>query len=377
MRCVVVKPSAEAAHQIEVLGELIAESLPSFVDSNYSVKVMDDVIEISTLDVVEVAEAVSRFSGVAYAALAEKVRTDFDEVLQAVVAAGEKGIFDNERFTVKVEAQRNLGYRASDLQSIALTTLIGKVSGRGARPDEKRPDKVIYALISKESVYVFTHRYLGSGGLPSGAAGSCLILVEPTVRSLVGGWLTQRVGFTPTYLVTNYPSQPKQLYRSVENLALLRCCVAKRSLQLLYVDVAKRIKVGGEGLEPNFSWSNFAAALGVKAAVKEKIGSLSMPLDFRSRSAQDVLKYACREGVNLFSPAYFLSEDELMVYVKKIGLQRSIPLDVVESRLTVLDDSGRPISDLDEAVEFLLRGVVRVDLREGVLDAHRLTDKLT
>lgn len=375
MRCVVVKPSAEAASQIVVLCELIAESLPAFVESKYSVEAKDEVIEISTHDVVEVAEVVSRFSGVAYAALAEKVRPDFDEVLQALVAAGERGIFDNERFSVKVEAQQNVGYRAYDLQSLALSTLIGKVGGRGARPDEKRPDKVIYALVSKESAYIFTHRYLGSGGLPSGTAGNCLIIVEPTVRSLVGGWLVQRAGFTPTYLVTDYPYQPEALYRSIENLALLRCCVAKKTLQLLYVDVAKRSSVGS--LESSFAWQEFAAVLGVKAAVKEKIGPLSMPLDLRSRSLQNVLKYACRESVNMLSPASFLTEDELMIYAKKIGLQRPLPLDAGESRLTVLDDSGRPISDMDEAAEYLLRGVSRVDLIEGFLDAHRLIDELS
>jgi len=375
MRCVVVKPSSEAASQINVLGELIADALPSFIESKYSIEVKDEIIEINATDVVEVAEVVSRFSGVDYAALAERVGQDFDEVLQALVAAGEKGIFDNERFSVKVEVQQNLGYRASDLQTIALSTLIGKVSNRGAKPDEKRPDKVIYAIVSKESAYVFTHRYLGSGGLPSGALGGCLILVEPTVRSLVGGWLTQRAGFTPTYLVANYPYQHEALYRSVENLALLRCCVAKRALQLLYVDVAKRSSIGG--LESSFSWFEFAAALGVKAAVKEKIGTLSMPLDLRSRSLQDVLKYACREGVNILSPASFLTEEELMVYAKKIGLQRPLPLDVGESRLTVLDESGRPISDLDEAVEYLLRSFLRVDLVDGFLDAHRLTDELS
>jgi|GEM_PF-2039438 len=375
MRCVVVKPSPEAASQIDVLSTLLIESLPSFVDSEYSVEVKDEVIEISTPDVVDVAEVVSRFSGVAYAALAEKVKPDFDEALQAIVAAGERGIFDNERFSVKVEALRNIGYRASDLQSVAISTLIGKVGGRGARPDEKRPDKVVYALISKESAYIFTHRYLGSGGLPSGALGSCLILVEPTLRSLVGGWVMQRAGFTPTYLVTNYPSQPEALFRSLENLALLRRCVPKRSLQLLYVDVAKRSSV--VGLEPSFSWSEFAAVLGVKVALKEKIGSLFMPLDLRSRSLQNVLKYACREGVDIFSPASFLTEDELGVYAKKIGLQRPLPLDVGEGRLTVLDNLGRPISDLDEAAEYLLRCVSRVDLIEGLLDAHRLTDELS
>jgi thiamine biosynthesis protein ThiI len=375
MRCVVVKPSPEASSQIEVLGALIAESLPSFIEDKYSVEVKEGVIEIGAADIVEVAEAVSKFSGVSYAALAEKVRPDFDEVLQALVSAGEKGIFDNERFSVKVEVQQNLGYRASDLQTLALSTLIGKVSGRGARPDEKRPDKVIYAFISKEAAYIFTHRYLGPGGLPSGASGCCLILVEPTVRSLVGGWLVQRAGFIPTYLVTNYPSQPEALYRSIENLALLRCCVAKRSLQLLYVDVGKCGRVGGS--EQGFDWSNLAAALGVKAAVKEKIGTFSMSLGFGGRSLQNVLKYACRDGVNILSPASFLTEEELMAYAKKIGLQRPLPLDVSGSGLTVLDKSGRPISELDEAAEYLLKNVSRVDLRDGLLDAHRLTDELS
>ena len=375
MRCVIVKPSPEAASQIEVLCALISESLPSFIEGKYSVEVKEGAIEICTPDVVEVAEIVSKFSGVAYAALAEKVRTDFDEVLQALVGAGEKGIFDNERFSVKVEAQQNLGYRASDLQTLALSTLIGNVSGRGARPDEKRPDKVVYALVSKEAAYVFTHRYLGPGGLPSGASGGCVILVEPTVRSLVGGWLVQRAGFTPKYLVANYPSQPEALYRSIENLALLRCCVAKRSLQLLYVDVGKRSRVGGS--EQGFSWSNLAAALGVKAAVKEKIGTFCMSLGLGGRSLQNVLKYACRDGVNILSPASFFTEEELMAYAKKIGLQRTLPLDVGESRLTVLDDSGRPISDLDEAAEYLLKNVSKIDLTDGFLDAHRLTDELS
>ena len=375
MRCVVVKPSAEAASQIEVLCELIAESLPAFVDSKYLVEAKDEIIEISTHDVVEVAEVVSRFSGVAYAALAEKVRPDFDEVLQALVAAGERGIFDNERFSVKVEVQQNVGFGAYDLQSLALSTLIGKVSGRGARPDEKRPDKVIYAFVSKESAYIFTHRYLGSGGLPSGTTGSCLIIVEPTLRSLVGGWLMQRAGFTPTYLVTDYPYQLEALYRSIENLALLRRCVAKRTLQLLYVGVAKRRSVGS--LEPSFAWQEFAAMLGVKAAAREKISTLSMPLDLRCRSLQNLLEYACREGVNILSPASFLTEDELMIYAKKLGLQRTLPLDAGESKLTVLDDSGKPVSDMDEAANYLLKDVLRVDLIDGFLDAHKLTDELS
>lgn len=375
MRCVVVKPSTEAALHKDMLSELIASSLNSFIDSKYSVEAKDDLIEINTLDTVEVAEVISRFSGVAYAALAEKVSPDFNAVLKVVVDAGEKGIFEGERFSVKVEAQPNLGFKASDLQSLAISTLIGKVSGRGARPDEKTPNKVIYALISKESGYVFTHRYLGFGGLPSGTSGSCLLLVEPTLRSLVGGWLMQRAGFTPTYLVTNQPFCEKALFLSIEVLSLLRRCVSKRSLRLIYVNMAKHAHI--TELEPSFSWVDLASNLGVKAAAKEEVSAFSMPLDLGDRSLGRVFEGARREDVNLFSPSSFLTDEEIVVYAKKIGLQRTLPLDVGKVRLSVLDSSGKPLTDLGEAAEHLLSGALNLELKEGVLDVHKLTDALS
>jgi len=375
MRCVVVKPSNEAAIYKDTLSELIESSLNTFIDSKYSVEAKDDFIEIDTLDTVEVAEVVSRFSGVAYAALAEKVSPEFDAVLKAVVDAGVKGIFDGERFSVRVEAQRNLGYKAGDLQSIAISTLIGKVSGRGARPDEKNPDKVIYALISKESAYIFTHRYLGLGGLPSGISGSCLLHIEPSLRSLVGGWLMERAGFTPTYLVTNQPSQQEALFRSIEVLALLRRCVSARNLRLIYVDVAKHTQIGD--LEPSFSWVDLASTLGLKVALKEGVDAFSMPLNLSSRSIRSVFDEARRVGVTLFSPASFLTEEELLVYGKKLGLHRNLPLDVDDVRLSVLDALGKPISDLGAATEHLLEAALSLELKEGILDVHRLTDTLS
>ncbi|MFN3621391.1 MAG: hypothetical protein ACK4TI_00710 [Nitrososphaerales archaeon] len=374
MRCVVVKPSPEASSRVDIMMQMLRDALPSFTDLKCSIQAKADVIEVDASDLVEVAETVSKFSGVAYAALAERVVPEFDTVLQTIVNVGKKGIFENERFTVKVEAPQNLNFEPKDLESLAISALIGEVSDRGAKPDEKKPNKVLYALLTKEDAYIFTHRFLGFGGLPCGSLGRCIILVEPTIRSLVNAWLTQRAGFDADYLVVNRPTcYPESLYRSFEVFALLRRCVPKKSVQLLYVNAAEQYTSGDVNL--GYSWIDFTAALALEAARDIGVKAVSLPLNLDS-SVKGVVERACREAINLFSPASFLTVDELLIYADKIGLLSKLTLDL-EGNLGMLDASGRPVYDLDGAVKDAWKGVSKIEVVKGLLNAHEIVDRLS
>ncbi|MEM3733464.1 MAG: THUMP domain-containing protein [Nitrososphaerales archaeon] len=372
MRCV-VKPSAETAAQIDLLKHLLIESLPSFTDSKYSIKVKGDIIEVEAQNLVEVAETISRFSGVAYVALAERVNPEFDEVLQAIVRMGKKGIFEKERFMVKVETTQNLNFEPKDLESLATSILIGEVSDRGAKPDEKKPDKVVYALVTKEDAYIFTHRYLGSCGLPCGSLGECVIVVEPTVRSLVNAWLTQRAGFDAKYIIINQP-QPssKLLYHSFEVFTLLRRCMPKKIVQVFYVDAANRYRTG----DGSYSWFEFTATLALKAAKETNVNAVSLPL-ILGGSATNVVERACRESVTMFSPASFLTNDEMLCYARMIGLHSKLQIDLNECMLSMLDASGRTLSSLEDAARDAWKDVVRLEVAKGLLDAHEIVDSLS
>lgn len=376
MQRVVVKPSSEATAKIHILQRLLADCLPSFTDSKCSVQVKDGVIEVDTSDVVDVAETISRFSGVAYAALAERVDSDYDEVLKAIVQVGKKGIFENERFTVWVEATRSLNFEPKDLESLAISTLIGEVSSRGAKPDEKNPDKIVYALVTKEDAYIFTHRYIGFGGLPCGSLGGCLVLVEPSIRSLVCGWLTQRAGFDADYLIINYPSTSAGvLYQSFEVFTLLRRCMPKRSVQAVYFDASKSYRSGEVGL--GYSWFDFAVALAIKAAKEVDVSAISLPLNLIGGGLKAAAKKACEEGVDLLTPASFLTSSEMLTYADKLGLRFKLPIDFEEGRLGVFDSSGRPLSSLDSAAEEALKGASKIKVEKGFMDPHEIVDTLS
>lgn len=374
MQCVVIKPSFEAATHIDYLKQLLNDSLPSFTDSMCSVQVKDGIIEVNTPDVVEVAEIVSRFSGVAYAALAERVVLDFDVILQNIIQVGRRCIFDNERFTVKVESTQRINFEPKDLESLAISTLIGEVSGRGAKPDEKKPDKVVYTLLTKEAAYIFTHRYLGFGGFPCGSLGECVILIEPTVRSFVGAWLTQRTGFDAKYLIINRPFfTSKALYHSFEVFTLLRRCLPRKSVQVFYVDAAKYHKSGDVGL--GYSWLEFTACLALKAAKEVGVKLVSLPF-ILGNSVRGVAEKACRDAVQIISPASFLVKDELLTYADKLGLQSKLQLDLDGNMLSVLDASGRPFSDIEGAIRQVWENALKIEAEKGILDAHEFVDRL-
>ncbi len=373
MPSVLVKPSPEALRHIRLLSEQIAGSLSAFIDCEYSVRLDEGLIVVDTSDAVETAGVVSRFPGVAYAAMVERVGVSFDEVLGAIVDAGRRGIYPNERFGVSVEASYSPPPSYSkDLASVAISHLIGEVIDRGARPDDKNPEKIIHAVITKDSAYIFTHSYRGLGGLPYNLLCDCITLVEPTLRSLVGSWLIQRTGFGARYLVVKHPDHGgRRLYQALEAFSLLRMHVPARTVRLTVVDVSNlRAGEGGSG----YTWAEFKASIAVEAAGSEGVGAVSLPLN-PGLSIGVLSKHLSRQ-VWLLTPSAFLTVEELSSYARRIGVRRALPSDAAYDTQILLDASGRAVSDIRSLTRSILDRALRVDVEEGLVDAHKLLDQI-
>jgi adenylyl- and sulfurtransferase ThiI len=187
------------------------------------VKVVGGTIEVTGVDPVRAAEAISNFTGVESAGVTLVVPPSMAEASKALTEAGERLVYPGERYRLSVEVGPGVLFSATDVEYASLSKLIDVLAARGSKVSERRPDRTIRELITRSATYVSYLHYDGLGGLPAGANGKAVVLHSGGVGSYFAAVDTMKAGLEVTllYLYTR-KTPPAHMRRAVATATLLR-----------------------------------------------------------------------------------------------------------------------------------------------------------
>lgn len=121
---------------------------------------------------VEAMSSISEIYGIDMVAVARKVRSQFQAIIDCIVRVGKQIVVPDCSFFVKVlvENSAKVGFASKDVQFIASGNLMTEAANHRNRlkiaRDEKRADHKIICYVGRNMSYVFIHSETGLGGLP-------------------------------------------------------------------------------------------------------------------------------------------------------------------------------------------------------------------
>ena len=172
------------------------------------------------------AERAARVFGVAYVGLGERVEPDLDHIGDvALRLIGEEKF---ESFSVRARrTHSNFAHRSQEVNEV-----VGRKiqDATGARVDLKDPEATAWIEMFGGTGIVYTKRFEGPGGLPSGVSGKMLALMSGGIDSPVAAWRMGRRGAEVELL--HFHGQPFTDPSSVRQAEDLARVLAQYQLQV-------------------------------------------------------------------------------------------------------------------------------------------------
>ena len=101
--------------------------------------------------------------------------------------------------SVRIHAHRSYkGFKFNSMDIIR--RLVVAAEKIGVDPCIKDFEKELYVSVTKDEAFVYMERIRGSGGLPVGSSGKCIVLLSGGIDSPVAAWYAMKRGLFPVYL---------------------------------------------------------------------------------------------------------------------------------------------------------------------------------
>ncbi|SUB74336.1 tRNA uracil 4-sulfurtransferase ThiI [Peptoniphilus indolicus] len=169
-------------------------------------------------DIDEIIKKVKNIFGIVYITPTWKIDRNMEDFEKAVLAVAndqaEKGYK-----TFKAKAKRS--DKRFETKSADLNLMIGGIVLKNTdyKVDVHNPDFYIYCDV-KESIYLYSHRYKGTGGLPIGTNGRGLLLLSGGIDSPVAGYMMAKRGVCVDAVhFHSYPFTSERAEEKVQKLA--------------------------------------------------------------------------------------------------------------------------------------------------------------
>ena len=143
----------------------------------------------------DMKERISKVFGISAYEVAYSAVPDIKHISKAAIAMlKESGVS-----SVKIKAHR--AHKGFKFNSIDITKRLCKdTEDAGITPMLEGYEKELFISVMKDSALIFMDRNRGSGGLPSGTSGRCVVLLSGGIDSPVAAWYAMKRGLTPIYL---------------------------------------------------------------------------------------------------------------------------------------------------------------------------------
>ncbi len=326
------------------------------------VEAVDGFLEVFSDNLVEACMCISKFPGVFRASICRRVRNRTKEIVKAVTEMGKKVLRKNMTFNIVISGNER---RRADLYYIIMDKVLDEVD---AKPDDYRPDKLLFVFLGKRYAYVEFEGFIGPSGIPIGVMGRSLILFDGSLKSYVAALKSSRSGFTP-YLLFLIPakSPPNYLRRGFFKAWTLVKCLPMRRITMY------TLSVEDEALN-KYGFHSLLIKLASKIAKRIKAKVIVFGINY-VRNLESILKVCSipiKEGILTFLPNLGMGSHEILSSIT--DWEDRYKLDWVE--WNVSDYYPSFIREVkEEEIEALLGEVIKVEVDRGPVGWHKALDR--
>lgn len=153
-------------------------------------------------DTESITARISKVFGVSAYEIAYVADPDLKSIVKTAVAV----IKENGLNKVKINSHRS--HKGFKFDSMDIIRKLAKEAEKiGANPTIKGFESQIYISVKKDAAYIYTEKKRGTGGLPVGTSGRCVVLLSGGIDSPVAAWYAMKRGLAPIYVhVHGFPT---------------------------------------------------------------------------------------------------------------------------------------------------------------------------
>ncbi|MDQ3852735.1 MAG: hypothetical protein M3299_07875 [Thermoproteota archaeon] len=345
----------------------LAQTIQRAAGENISVNVEYNCIICEVSDVVELASQLASMFGIESVAIANKVSSNFSDLLDAIVEAGTNIIIPGDRFYVKVIIQpaAKCDYVSRDIEFAASGTLAARLASIKALPakTEKDASRLVLAVIGKGSAYVCSQVITAPGGLIAGSHGRVLSSIHGSL-SFLSCLTAAKAGFDCTSVVLPYVDESE-----LEINAKLVQLFASRTGRKKQTILAMPINVPEKGTVSILLKEKIISKILIQCQNNRIVFPLTVavhPIWF----IEPIIQETVFAGKIPFVPLLFLSS-ELGRYAQQAGIELNVSsVKVAKSKLQKYSNA------VDSEVRLAIKHTKRLELKIGPNYFHDIIDSI-
>lgn len=279
----------------------------------------------SDTDFAGIIPKLKKVFGIKWFAPAEVCNFDFENLKRISLDLANQHLSRGDR-TFKVEARRS--FKEYPLTSHEINDRLGEEirTRAGMEVDVHNPDVTFNVEIRKPGAYVYTDRFEGPGGLPTGTGGKALVLYSGGIDSPVAAWRLMKRGLSVD--VIHFHSPPytgEKVLKKVKDSAVK---LQQWSGQTITVYVSRFTRVQEVIAEriPDRYWTimhrRFMLRIAEKIARKYEIGALATGDSLGQVASQTLSNLAVVEDAAqglVLQPLLGFDKIEIVELAKRIG----------------------------------------------------------
>ena len=269
----------------------------------------------------EITQALSSTFGLAYFAFARYVSQEIKSIRDMALAA----IQDKEFETFKIKTRRpdqNFLFTAQQVNEDVGAFILSKIDKTVQLKD---PDTTCYIDIVQGSVYVYTEKIAGPGGLPTGSNGKVVGLLSGGIDSPVASILAMKRGAAVTFV--HFHSVPMTTEESIEKVKQITAVLSHYQSRIyLYLialtPIQKEILLKTKEKYRIILYRRFMVRIAGIIARKEKARALVTGESLGQVASQTLDNIAAIEAVGslpILRPLIGLDKLEIINLAKKYG----------------------------------------------------------
>jgi len=348
----------------------LSETIQKAARGTISVNVEYNCIICETRDVVKLASHLAGMHGIKSVAIANKLSTNFSDVIAAIVEVGSKVMLPRDRFYVKVIVQPDAecDYVSRDVEFAASGTLAVRLASIKVLPakTEEAASRVILAVIAKQYAYVCIQVMDGPGGFIIGSRGRALSSIHDSL-SCLACLMAANAGFDCTTIVLPYVDE-SELAINAKLLQLFATRTRRKKQKIL----AMPINVPSKGLVSVLLKEKIISNILVKC--QNNNNRIVLPLTTAVHPIwfiESIIKETVFARKMPFAPLMFLST-ELDRYAHEVGIEQ-LNVSAVKLAKGKLEKYSNTI---DAQARLAIKHMKTLDLEIGPNYLHDIIDSI-
>jgi len=263
------------------------------------------VVEVNNL--VDAMSSLSEIYGIDRVAIARKVKSQFQDLIDCIVKIGKQIVVPNSSFFIKifVDEDAKIDFVSKDVQFIAssnlLTETVDNESHIKIARDAKTADRLIICYVGRSMSYVFMHSEMGLGGLPFNFQRRAALSTVHNPLSAASCLASLKCGLVPDICLLYHDSTELK-----DNAKFLGTIANRTNLRRLYIKVGRIEDVTRDKSVHNFLL-NEAVAISLLTLLPGR--SIVLPLNVHIHSLSFVEQTIQRirpEDKVIWAPLLFL-----------------------------------------------------------------------